>query len=478
LAIEIGSFTPAYLPQSSPLWGPLRAAHLDGEVVRFIGTAIVLIGIWLLADGWFRLRQANLRPTEPWAILAIWAVPLLFGPPIFSHDAYSYAAQGWMIHNGLNPYNGGPGLLPGAFADQVAWVWRYTPAPYGPLSLQLSHGLVDLSGFRPTLAAELMRLPALVGVGLIVACLPRLARRVGAEPTRVAWFACLNPFLVIDYIGGAHNDALMMGLIVLALWTASHRDTWVLRLGPHARPAAVRAAGAANLVVAAALVGVAAAVKPPAFLAALALPFMAGPAPRRGAPGAAKAVAAAAAVLGLAVAVFAAVTWLTGLGYGWLNALGVPGSVTTVSPTSVIGSAIQQLLDPGNRHYIVAVQSIGTVVAFALVGLFFALLGRRQPLRALALSYLVVAVLGPALHSWYVLWGALLLPLALPRGRHLPRVAVAVIVVLLSYAAIILAWRNGAWALGVAAALLLTWFAVQHEVDNHRQTQTGEGGLP
>ncbi|HBX81718.1 MAG TPA: hypothetical protein DEH05_11520, partial [Propionibacteriaceae bacterium] len=68
----------------------------------------------------------------------MWSLPLLAAPPIFSHDAYSYAAQGWLMYNGLNPYEVGPGTLPGAFADQVAWVWRQTPSPYGPLSLEIS----------------------------------------------------------------------------------------------------------------------------------------------------------------------------------------------------------------------------------------------------------------------------------------------------------------------------------------------------
>ena len=74
---------------------------------------------------------------------------------------------------------GGDAVLPGAFADQVAWVWRYTPTPYGPLALQLSHWLVLLAGLNPYYSAVLMRLPALVGVGLIGHLLPRVGRMMG-----------------------------------------------------------------------------------------------------------------------------------------------------------------------------------------------------------------------------------------------------------------------------------------------------------
>src|SRR5450759_5715934 len=73
-----------------------------------------------------------------------------------------------MLVNDVNPYEAGPGVLPGAFADQVAWVWRFTPAPYGPLSLRLQELIVVASGLQPYLSAVLMRIPALIGVVLIV----------------------------------------------------------------------------------------------------------------------------------------------------------------------------------------------------------------------------------------------------------------------------------------------------------------------
>ena len=71
----------------------------------------------------------------------------------------------------------------------MAWVWRRTPAPYGPLSLQIQHGLVDLSGFDPYLSALAMRIPALAGVVLIGLLVPRIAARLGADPAQAAWFA-------------------------------------------------------------------------------------------------------------------------------------------------------------------------------------------------------------------------------------------------------------------------------------------------
>ncbi|MFT3968998.1 MAG: polyprenol phosphomannose-dependent alpha 1,6 mannosyltransferase MptB [Micropruina sp.] len=219
----LGSLTPAYLPQNSPLWDSIRALGLDNGTTKVVGTALVVAAVVLLVDAWFRLRPGLYLDFKHWAVGLIWALPLLFAPPIFSHDAYSYAAQGWLLYNGLNPYETPVSVLPGAFADQVAWVWRYTPAPYGPLSLQISHLMVIAGGLDPYISTLLMRIPALIGVVLIVYFLPRLAARLGADVQLAAWFSTINPLLLIDLVGGMHNDALMLGLIIVALYLTHRR---------------------------------------------------------------------------------------------------------------------------------------------------------------------------------------------------------------------------------------------------------------
>ena len=58
-----------------------------------------------LMDAWFSLRP---RPGGPQvdarAVLFLWSFPMLMAPPILSHDSYAYAAEGYMIHSGLNRY--------------------------------------------------------------------------------------------------------------------------------------------------------------------------------------------------------------------------------------------------------------------------------------------------------------------------------------------------------------------------------------
>ena len=457
--ILVGSLTPAYLPQNSPWWGPLRALHLDTTPVKVIGTLILLSGLGLLVDAWFKFRPTVNVDVKRWAVLAIWSLPLLAAPPIFSHYAYSYSAQGWMLVNDVNQYEAGQGVLPGAFADQVAWVWRFTPAPYGPLSLRLQELIVVASGLQPYLSAMLMRIPALIGVVLIVVLLPRIADRIGVDAQLTAWFATLNPLLVIDFVGGAHNDALMMGLVVLALWLGLNGRLWL--------------AGAV-------VVGVAAAIKQPAFLAAYALPLLATPLTTWKGSHIASTVGKIALSCLIAIGTFIGVSLACWLGFGWLNAVNVPGLVVTVSPSTVIGQGIQLVLnyfqlDSSEHAAIRLARTIGLAIAVAGVLMLAVVQARKKPMSFLSWSYLLVAFAGPALHSWYVLWGTLLLPLTKPSER-IQRIALWTTMVLLSYAAVNLALRNGALALWIAALVPLGWQVIHHERRRRRELDAVDEG--
>lgn len=454
LLLFIGSLTPAYLPQSSPWWEPIRALGWDTWPAKVIGTALVVAAVVLLVDAWFRLRPGLYLDFKHWAVLLIWSLPLLFAPPIFSHDAYAYAAQGWLLHNGLNPYESPISVLPGAFADQVAWVWRYTAAPYGPLSLQIHHLLVTVGGLNPYYSTLLMRIPALIGVGLIVYFLPRLAARLSVNVPLAAWFSTINPLLVIDLVGGMHNDAYMIGLIVLALYLTlkNPRRFWIGAM----------------------IVGVAATIKQPALLAAYPVALIGLPWQWNTQHVLSKLGRAVLSCL-IALGTFAAISVATGLNFGWINAITVPGRVVTLAPLSLIGEGLRLLMSAAGQPEL-GTQIAGTllvigVVASALIVAYLAVtVARNRPVTFLSWSYLVVALLGPAMHSWYLLWGGLLLPLTRPSER-MQRTAVVVTSVLLGYGAGNLAWRNDTpIALGLAGLALIITLLVRY-FDEHRHTE-------
>jgi alpha-1,6-mannosyltransferase len=477
LLIAIGSLSPAFLPRSSPWWTLFDNAKslATSPVVRTVGTVVAMIGVLLLVDAWLRLRPrdrdgaaisdgvaAEQAQVAHWAVLLIWSIPFLGAPPIFSQDAYSYAAQGWLVHNGISPYDVGPGYLPGAYADQVDTIWRQTTAPYGPLSLQISNLLVDVTRFHPYLTAWAERVPALIGVLMIGLLLPRVARRASADIRFTTWFAMLNPMLVISFVGGEHNDALMMGFVVLAVWFAY----WP---GPVRWP---RLRGWWWLV-GALVLGVGMAIKQPALLTAYALPLIA----RGWADWSRREVlitlGRVLVSFGVAIGSFALTSLATGLGFGWIHSITVPGRNMTVAPSTMIGIALKWVMNRINPaaapHAGVetAVQSVAVGIGAVIVIVLAVTVARRKPMTFLSFGYLTAAIAMPSLRTWYVQWCVTLAPLADMRARMV-RVAVWGTLVMLGFDACQMAMRNRAISIGLAAMVLCAWIAWTHDRAHRR----------
>ncbi|CAM5598009.1 hypothetical protein SVIOM74S_00482 [Streptomyces violarus] len=207
---------------------PVRDLLHPASARAALGLVGVYFGLVLLIAAWALLGRLvrGPRPPAPRAlltVLAVWAAPLLLAPPLFSRDVYSYLAQGAMVDAHMDVYAHGPSRLGGPLADEVAPLWRHTGAPYGPVFLAVAAALSALT--RDEVPAGLfgMRLVALAGVALMAAALPRLARHSGADPAAALWLGALNPLVLLHLVAGAHNDAVMLGLLGIGLVAALGR---------------------------------------------------------------------------------------------------------------------------------------------------------------------------------------------------------------------------------------------------------------
>ncbi|MFF9120058.1 polyprenol phosphomannose-dependent alpha 1,6 mannosyltransferase MptB [Streptomyces massasporeus] len=383
--LALGGETAGALPVAD-LLHPASARAALGLVGVYFGV-VLLIAAWLLLGRPVR----GPRPPAPGSlllVLATWAAPLLLAPPLFSRDVYSYLAQGAMVEAHLDVYAHGPSQLGGPLADEVAPLWRHTGAPYGPVFLAVAAALSGLT--RGELPAGLfgMRLVALAGVALMAAALPRLARHSGADPSAALWLGALNPLVLLHLVAGAHNDAVMLGLLGVGLVSALGR--WP--------------------VLGAVLVTLAALVKAPAVLglaAVVALQVRAGRSP-------AKALVTTTAA---AAGTTAAATAVAGTGYGWVGALNTPVSPQNWALTTLLGRVTRALLEHlGSDLAPLAVpawHALGIVTAVIAIALIWLRL-RLSPVYALGLSLAAVAALGPAIRPWYALWGLFLIAAAAP----------------------------------------------------------------
>lgn len=392
--LALGGETAGALP-SADLFSPASAQAALGLVGVYFGV-VLLIAAWLLLGKLIRSAEPP-TPRSLLLVLAVWAAPLLLAPPLFSRDVYSYLAQGAMVDAHMDVYAHGPAALGGPLADEVAPLWQHTGAPYGPVFLALASGLSGLT--RGQLPAGLfgMRLVALLGVGLMAAALPRLARQCGADPAAALWLGALNPLVLLHLVAGAHNDAIMLGLLGTGLVAA--RGRWPI-LG-------------------AVLVTLAALVKAPAALGLAAVVLL----QIRAGRGPAKAVTTT--VVASAVTTVAA-TAVAGTGYGWIGALDTPVSAHNWALTSLLGRATGALLEhlgSGLAPFAIpAWHALGlAVTGAAVLAIWFRL--RPSPVYALGLSLAVVAAFGPAIRPWYALWGLFLIAAAAPSTSVRHRVA-------------------------------------------------------
>jgi len=429
---------------TTPTSGTVSMNQVLARLVGALGV-IVLGGSWLATRGW--------RTPQLWRVLAVWALPLMVCPPVMSSDGWAYAAQGYLLANGFNPYEvpqGRAGDL-GALVDSH---WRGSTAVYPPGSLWGQAGAVALSGGRPLATIITLRMVAVAALILLGMAVTRVARLAGVDEHRAFWVAVVNPLTVLQVVGGVHNDGMQAAIGVWALvvaWTLARRGQyWWAAIGGGA------------------LVGLAGTVKQPGVLFGLGVVAVIwaqlcnalapgdgsqgegarqrrgrGGRSRRGAPRAATSRSRAArsggarkssarastspaadgrtarparwarliALLAVAamcgVGVFAAVSSIAGLGLGWLNPSGGnPVSVTSDAPIALVvqmlgwaGVSVQQMT------------SVATAVSLSLTGIGIMWCWVEwgptdsragDPLRFQAAALVVYLVCSVALQPWYL----------------------------------------------------------------------------
>lgn len=395
--VLVGGLVVSTLPGSTWLMGLAPLVDLRGaEAGRMAGLSVVLLGLGLVAASWLSLCRhvavAQGEDREDALSLvryaaAVWSAPLVLAPPLFSRDGWSYAAQGMLAHLGLSPYEYGPGVIAGLpVAEAVDPRWMATVTPYGPVPVAFGEVGAGLTG-NPWVLVVGHRLLALVGLVLLAWAVPRLAEWTGTNPALASAVVLVSPLMLANGVGGLHNDLLMVGLMAAALVVAVERG-WV--------------AGAV-------LGGVAAAVKLPGGLvcvgvALVTLPVAAGWGDRVRRLGGVGLVSVG-VLLGLGV--------LSGLGSGWVHALGVPGTVNTpLSATTLLGGLLDWVsaalgLGTEPATFLGIVRHVGTVATLCAVvatALRWRTGDRARAVEAVALVVGVTVLLGPVVHLWYLLW--------------------------------------------------------------------------
>lgn len=362
-----------------------------------------MIGSWLELGRRVLAADAAISPAALRRYVLASAVPLLAAAP-FGRDLWAYAAQGNLVAHGIDPYTHGPSALSGTFTDQVSHRWLHSPSPYGPLWLQLCHGVDSVVGQHVVVAALLLRLPAFAGLLLWLWALPRLASRFDGRLGAALWLGAASPLTLVLGIGGGHNDVAMIGLLLAGLAIACGRSLAALVLGTAVITCAVLVKSPAAIAVAFAV---------PSWLHA-----------GRHRPTVRHVISACLIVAATAVAVGSAVTAVCGLGTGWTHQvstdapwvswLSLPSGVAMLG--KVVTGHVQHLKAVGDALRVA--RAIGEALTVAVTAALWFLALRRGPITCLAVALGAAAVLAPSVQPWYYCW-ALALAGLVARQRRL-----------------------------------------------------------
>jgi hypothetical protein len=202
--------TESLLPESiRPVPAGLSGAFGGAGLNLHVGGAIAVLALLFASYAAIVGLAGELSARTVLAAIAVLYAVVLVAPPLASTDVFSYQAYARMgAHYGVNPYLHGPfAIRLDPIFPYVGARWSYAPSAYGPVFTALSYLLAPLSVVASVVAYKLLAMAA--GLGL-VAVVWRCAQLRGTDPVRAVALVGLNPPLVVDGIGGGHNDLLML----------------------------------------------------------------------------------------------------------------------------------------------------------------------------------------------------------------------------------------------------------------------------
>jgi hypothetical protein len=197
---------------------------LDAMLGRFeiglVGMSVAYIAALVaLSRWWFDGRFAT---TLIVGFSLVFHLTFLAMPGLYSTDIFSYVMYGRIAGvYAQNPYL----TAPSNFSSDpfLSWVfpfWQHTPTVYGPLWTDLSAWVSNVtsnaSALDQVLAYKLLVwISALVNLGLVWILTGRAVWLCGSRLACFALYAW-NPIVLLELAGNAHNDALMVTVLLLS----------------------------------------------------------------------------------------------------------------------------------------------------------------------------------------------------------------------------------------------------------------------
>lgn len=205
-----------------PLPGWLAGPFGGAGASLGLASLIVVFGVLFLSYAAAASCAHRLSPRAVLAAILVLHAMVLFGPPLFSSDVFSYTAYARIgVVYGANPYLHGPGAFPlEALHPLIGAQWIDTPTVYGPLFTALSYLLVPFGIAANVLAYKAVAAASSLALTYIIW---RAARLRDLDSVKAAALVGLNPVIVLFGVGGGHNDLLMLAILAAGLYVMLRR---------------------------------------------------------------------------------------------------------------------------------------------------------------------------------------------------------------------------------------------------------------
>jgi hypothetical protein len=236
-----------WLPLDLSLSSNTRESELSTHLILFLGMIALAFCIYSFCAWWIGRQPANRSQCTSlrWirAITLLAGLAFVFTPAMLSHDPFVYAGYGRVlaVHH-ANPYFVTLSAYP---ADPLMRLddWNNVPAAYGPFWLLVCALSTFLAGSNPLAYILFYRLLALAAHLINTMLVAAILRRMGCSQRTIALgtlFYAWNPLILQESSLGAHNDTLMVTLLLLGLffWIRYEQYSTVYRLH-HALPSLV-----------------------------------------------------------------------------------------------------------------------------------------------------------------------------------------------------------------------------------------------
>lgn len=198
------------------------AGPLHGIVSRTLTAQQTIIVLFLMLACWAAALLWARSVGSRWVIGTVIALHVLYAiaPPLISKDIFSYISYARIgsLH-GADPYTSAAFHWPGD-PVYIYVAWRHVSSAYGTLFTVATYPLAHISVAAAMWTIKVVTAAfSLALVWLVWHC----AKRLGRDPVQAVVWVGLNPILLVYGVGGAHNDLIMLMLMMAGVALALAR---------------------------------------------------------------------------------------------------------------------------------------------------------------------------------------------------------------------------------------------------------------